>query len=140
MATEEGIVIELESTTAWVKTTKSSACKGCASRDSCHAAGNEMKVEAINVAGAQVGDRVVLSFKTSSLLKATFLLYVFPILFMIFGAIIGQKIAPLFDMNASAFSAITAFLFFFISVLFIKSKANKLAKKNEYRPKIVRIL
>ena len=89
MATEEGIVTKIESTaTAWVKTTKSGACKSCSARSSCHSMGgsNEMEVEAINQAGAQVGQKVVLSFATSPLLKATFLLYVFPIIAMIVGA------------------------------------------------------
>ena len=82
MATEEGIVFKLGDAgpgTAWVKTTRSSACAGCSSRDACHAegGGKEMEVEAINTARARVGDRIVLNIKTSSLLKATFLLYVF---------------------------------------------------------------
>jgi sigma-E factor negative regulatory protein RseC len=100
----------------------------------------EMEVNAINEAGARVGDRIVLSFDTSSLLKATFLLYVFPILLLIIGAGIGQGTAPYFNFNPSAFSAIIGFSFFFAAVLVIKIKANKLARKNEYRPKIIKVL
>ena len=101
---------------------------------------NEMEVNAINEAGAKLGDRIVLSFKTSSLLKASFLLYVFPILLLIIGAAIGQEIAPKFDFNPSGFSAIIGFAFFFAALLIIKTTANKLAKKNDYRPKIIKIL
>ena len=103
-------------------------------------AGEEMEVNAINEAGARKGDRIVLSFETSSLLKATFLLYVFPILLLIIGAAIGQEMAPKFDFNPSGFSAIMGFIFFFAALLIIKTTANKLAKKNEYRPKIIKIL
>ena len=99
-----------------------------------------MEVEAINEAGAQIGDRIVLSIETASLLKASFLLYVFPILLMIAGAFIGQKTAPMFDIDPSLFSAVIGFLFFFISFWFVKSRGNTMAKKNEYKPKIIRIL
>jgi sigma-E factor negative regulatory protein RseC len=142
MATEEGVVIKIESTTAWVKTTKTDACKACAARSSCHSmgGGKEMEVEAINHAGAQVGQRVVLSFDTSPLLKATFLLYVFPILTMIAGAFVGQNLAPNFNVDSSFMSAIFGFLFFGITILFVRSKGNKLSKKDEYRPKIIRVI
>jgi sigma-E factor negative regulatory protein RseC len=142
MATEQGIVIKTDSRAAWVKTIKSGNCAGCSAKGSCHAMGasDEMAVKVINEAGAKVGDRIVLSFKTSSLLKATFLLYVFPILLLIIGAVVGQEMAPKFDLNPSGFSAIMGFSFFFASLLIIKTTANKLARKNEYRPKIIKIL
>jgi len=143
MATEEGVVTKIESTaTAWVKTTKSGACKSCSARSSCHSMGgsNEMEVEAINQAGAQVGQKVMLSFGTSPLLKATFLLYVFPILTMIAGALVGQQLAPNFNVDASFLSATFGFLFFGITILFVRFKGNKLAQRDEYRPKIIRVI
>jgi sigma-E factor negative regulatory protein RseC len=103
-------------------------------------ASDEMEVKVINEAGAKVGDRIVLSFETSSLLKATFLLYVFPILLLMVGAAIGQEMAPKFGFNPSGFSAVMGFTFFFAALLIIKTMANKLARKNEYRPKIIKIL
>ncbi|MCP4370048.1 MAG: SoxR reducing system RseC family protein [Deltaproteobacteria bacterium] len=142
MATERGIVIKIDSTSAWVKTTRSSSCKTCSAKSSCSAVenGTEMEVEAINEAGAQVGDRIIISIETASLLKASFLLYVFPILLMIAGAVIGQKTGPLLDIDPSAFSAAVGFLFFFISFWFVISRGNRMARKNEYKPKIIRIL
>jgi sigma-E factor negative regulatory protein RseC len=142
MATEKGVVIKTDSITAWIKTTKTHACKACAARASCNAmgGGKEMEVEAINHAGAKVGEKVVISFETSPLLKATFMLYVLPILFLMAGAFIGNKIAPFFNFDASVLSVITGFLFFGLIVIFVKSKGNKLAKKDEYRPKVIKIL
>ena len=142
MATEQGIVIKTDSRSAWVKTVKSGNCAGCTARGSCHTMGGDdkMEVRAINEVGAKVGDRIVLSFKTSSLLKASFLLYVFPILLLIVGAAIGQEMAPRFDFNPSGLSAIMGFVFFFVALLIIKTMADKLAKKNEYRPKVTKIV
>jgi positive regulator of sigma E activity len=41
---------------------------------------DDVEVEAINAAGAKVDDRVFISFKTSSLLKVSFLVYMVPVL------------------------------------------------------------
>jgi sigma-E factor negative regulatory protein RseC len=142
VATEQGIVIKTSSSAAWVKTIKTGACKGCSARGACHSVGNsdQMEVKAINEAGAKVGDRIVLLFETASLLKATFLLYVFPILLLIIGAAIGQEMAPHIGFNPSGLSALTGFSFFVAAVMIIKTRANKMARKKEYHPKIVKII
>jgi sigma-E factor negative regulatory protein RseC len=98
-----------------------------------------MEVEVINEVGAKVGDRIILSFETASLLKATFLLYVFPILVLIIGAVLGQQLGHLFHVNTSVASAGTGFLFFFAAIWVTKSKANHLAQRDDYRPRIIRI-
>ncbi len=140
MASERGIVVKLGTDTAWVKTTKTSACEGCSAKGSCTSIGDDMEVEALNAAGARVGDRIVISFATSPLLKATFLIYMMPIICMLIGAFIGLQMAPAIGIGPSAGSAIAAFLFFFAALYFVKMRANTLAQKDEYRPRITRIL
>ena len=81
-----------------------------------------------------------MQFQTSSLLKATFMLYVLPILLLILGAIIGDQISSVIHFNSSATSIIVGFLFFAATVWIIKSKANQMASKNQYQPKIIKIL
>ena len=141
MATEKGIVTKLDSTSAHIKTMKTSSCEACAAKDSCHTlgGGKEMEVEAINTIGAKVGDEVVMSFETSSLMKASFLVYVFPILCMIAGAVIGQEIAPNYNLSAAVWSLVLGFLFFFLAFLIVRLMGNKLSEKEKYRPKIIRI-
>lgn len=142
MATETGIVTKLKSKEAWVTTTRTGACEACAAKGSCRTlgGGKEMEVEAINTVGARVGDTVIIGFETSSLLKISFLLYIVPVFGMIVGAVIGLKLALFYHYDESMFSAIFAFLFFFSSIPIIRSTGKKLAKKNEYRPKIIRII
>ena len=142
MATEQGIVIRTDSKGAWVKTIKTSSCDGCSARGSCHSLSNreEMEVNAINEAGAKVGDRIVLSFETASLLKATFLIYVFPIILLIVGAALGQVLASFIEFNPSALSVLLGFAFFFSALFIVKARANKMAKKNTYQPKVTKII
>ena len=144
MATEEGIVFKMGrqgAGTAWVKTTRSSACASCSSKDACHGegSGKEMEVEAINTAEAQVGDRIVLNIKTASLLKATFLLYVFPILAMIAGAVLGQTVADFRGIDPSGLSALFGFLFFGLAFIAIRITGRRLSKNISYQPEIIKI-
>jgi sigma-E factor negative regulatory protein RseC len=99
-----------------------------------------MEVEALNNAGARVGDRIILSFESTSLLKACFLIYVFPILLMILGAAIGYRVAPIVGLNASGLAAVLAFLSLGLALWFVKFRGNKMAQNKNYRPKIIRIL
>jgi sigma-E factor negative regulatory protein RseC len=140
--TEEGIVIKIDATKAWIKTTKTGACKECSARGSCHTlgGGKEMEVEAINIAGAGIGDRVIIGFETRSLLKASFLLYIFPVIGLIVGAVIGQEAAPLIGLNPSAASPTLGFVFLFLAFLYVRHKGSRLAKQNQYCAKVIRIL
>ena len=142
MATEKGIVIRETAATAWVKTNRTEACKHCASRGSCHTVGSgeEMEVEAINMVGAKAGDHIILTFETAPFLKATFLLYVFPIIMMLIGAAIGQWLAVTMGWSESPSSLFLSLIALFLTVLFVRKKANQLAGKKEYRPKITHIL
>ena len=99
-----------------------------------------MEVKALNEIGAKTGDRILLTIETGSILKVTFLLYVFPILLLITGAAIGQQMASYFDLNPSALAAILGFSFFFAALVLIKAAGQRLAQKNEYQPKITKIL
>ncbi len=142
MVTEKGVVTKIDaSDTAWVKTIRSSACEACTSKDSCHTmgGGNEMEVEVINSARASVGENVVIAFETGSLFKLSFLIYVFPIISMIAGAVTGEKLAPAYQMDASILSVLLAFLFFTFAFLIIKLTEKRLASKSEYRAKIIRV-
>ena len=142
MAIEEGIVIHTHDTLARVKTTKSSSCKACTARDSCHGSetGKIMEVDAINGAGAREGDRILLHFETASLLKACFLLYVLPVGFMLLGAVLGNWLALQTGVNTSLLSAVSGFLMLILSFMLIRLKANSLGQSDAYKPKIIKIL
>lgn len=99
-----------------------------------------MEVDAINSAGAQVGDRIVLYFETASLLKASFLLYVFPVIGLLLGALIGHWLSHGLGTNASATAAVSGFGFLILAFILVRSKANNLARSDHYKPKIIRVL
>jgi sigma-E factor negative regulatory protein RseC len=141
MATEEGVVIRLDRESAWVKTTRTGACRGCSARGSCHAAGNadEMEVKALNSAGARVGDRIVLAVQSGSLLKVVFLIYVFPVLMMVGGASLGNYLAAGWQLDVSLGALLGGFVFLALGVFAAKTLCNRLAGRKGYQPRIVKI-
>ena len=143
MPKEEGVVTRVGAATAWVKTIRTEACHSCSSRDACHSlggGGGEMEVEAANPAGAKAGDRVVLSLDTGPFLKATFLIYMVPILAMLLSAFVGQECAPALGWSGSAAAGIFGLAGAVAAVFFVRIKANRLAQKQEYKPCIIRVL
>jgi sigma-E factor negative regulatory protein RseC len=145
MATEEGIVTKLGGSAgrkAWVKTVQSSACNSCSARDSCHqeSQGKEREVEAINLVNARVGDLIQISIETGALLKATFLLYVFPIICMLIGGLMGHEFGLHLKVNPSVVSLLLAAVCFLGAMCIVRIRAGRMALKLEYRPKITRII
>lgn len=142
MATEQGLVIRVDSTGTWVQTGKSEACESCSSKDACHTlgGGQAAEVPVLNPIGAGIGDRIVLKMDSSRLLKATFLVYMFPILMLILGAGAGEWIARSAGLNSPAAPALLGFAGLAAGLLIMRILANRLARKDGYRPRIVKIL
>jgi sigma-E factor negative regulatory protein RseC len=97
-------------------------------------------VQVINRMDARVGDTVVITFDTGSLLKALFLLYMVPILALLAGACIGNWfIAPRWDQNPSVISALAGFSAFFGAIWLVRQRAGRMETQEAYQPKITRI-
>ncbi|MDY6824667.1 MAG: SoxR reducing system RseC family protein [Thermodesulfobacteriota bacterium] len=143
MATEEGTVIRAnpDTSTAWVKTVRSAACQHCQSRQSCRTlgGGNDMEVETLNPIEAKAGDLVIINFSTASLLKATFLVYMFPILCLMLGAAAGFKLSGPLAIDESLLSGLVGFGAFVLAILYVRVRGNLMAKSATYQPKIIRV-
>jgi len=138
MVTENGIVIKTDADTAWIKTIRSSACEGCASKDSCEG-GKEGQVEALNAIGAKTGDAVVVGFETGSFVKISMLVYLFPVFSMAAGAVLGSHIARIYGFDLTNASALFAFSFLGLSFLIIRMTSSLLAGNDKYQARIVKI-
>jgi sigma-E factor negative regulatory protein RseC len=140
MITETGIVTDTNSSLAWIKTNRAGACEGCSSKASCGTANSqkELIVKVKNTLNVAKGDQVVIGIETRPILFLTFLLYVFPIILLTAGALIGNGIAPYLQMNPSLISMIIGFSFFGLSFYFIRKKNKSFEQKDEYKPFLVR--
>lgn len=97
-----------------------------------------MIVTVKNTINVVKGDHVVVGLESRPILLITFFLYVFPIISLTIGAIIGDSIAPSFQKDPSLISMVMGFLFFGLSFLIIRMKNNSLSKKKKFKPFLVR--
>ena len=145
MIEEHGIVVQDKGGRVLIKAQRSSSCEGCASKKSCssgQASGADMLIEADNLAGASVGDRVVFTAGAGSVLKAGALLYLVPILSFIFGVVIGQTeaITGLFpSQNPDLISGVLGAVFLALAFIGLKVYSAFLDKSKTFMPKVLRV-
>src|SRR3990170_4643827 len=91
---EEGVVVEVFDGMAKVRAVRGSSCEGCASKSMCKpgAAGSNTVIEAKNILGAHIGERVEVAMQPKLLLKASFITYIVPLISFVAGAAIGKGI------------------------------------------------
>ncbi len=140
MITEHGIVTQTDSGTAWIKTNRAGACEGCTAKDSCGTMhrGQELVVEVSNTLGVQAGDSVVIGIETKPVMLLTFLVYVVPIICLVIGALAGDALAPLLNINASLFAMVLGFSSFAAAFFILHKKSAVLNQKQGYKPVLVR--
>ncbi len=142
MITEEGTVKRTMGSKAWVVTQRSTMCDGCGSHDACKVlgGGKEMEVEALNTAQARPGDQVLLTIEGQSLVKVSFLVYMFPILALILGAAIGQKVASVMATNPEVTSFGLGAILFGLAFVLVRMKDKKLEQAGRTIPRVARII
>ncbi len=93
MDIEKGTVQKIEDGWAWVETRRTGSCENCGQKSHCLMSGegnDRMLVKAENVAQARAGDEVELYLNTKTKLKGLFMVYIFPVLGLLIGAIMGN--------------------------------------------------
>ena len=141
MVTEEGVVERIQSTSAFVKLRKSSACSSCESHGACHIISDkEMLIEVPNTLDAGVGDRVEISVPTRSLLKLSLLVYFFPIIMFVAGAVLGGQWGEASHKDPSLMSIAGGIIAMAGSFLVLKRLDRFAGGREELHPRMTRIL
>ncbi len=142
MLREEGIVISTHEYRAMVTTRRGDACSACSAKGACHAmgGGKEMEVEALNSAHASVGDRVELSLPESSVLTASVLVYLVPVVALIVGAMFGQSMAPAWGLSKESGAVILGVASFALAFYIVRLVGAKLGAGDKYYPTITKVL
>jgi sigma-E factor negative regulatory protein RseC len=137
-----GVVKELRGSKALVIVKRESACDACASGSSCRGGVDGAELEAHNEAGAEPGDTVRISFRALTYLKGTMLVYGIPAVALVVGAVVGKEVLAGYwtSLEADLVSAITAFGFLGISVIFLRFLIKRFEKSKELEPVIEEII
>ncbi len=142
MIEETGVVQKTEGVMASVLVQKRGACEGCTSTGTCEVTQDGMVIEAINPVQAKPGQTVSIIISPISYLKGTMLVYGFPMIALIAGAIIGKIIGERFfgSANSDLAAAIAGFTTFIAAFLFARIWTSKAESKTENKPIIEKII
>ena len=138
---EKGVVVEERGKLALVRAAESSSCAGCASAGICHGGGAERTVEAENIVGARRGDKVVMTLPSGALLRASFQVYILPVIGLLAGAGITQVVVGrLAGQEAAGMAAgIGGLVGAAMTVVLLRVAGGKRSARSALRPRIVRL-
>ena len=139
---EIGIVSSIDGPHAIVMVERKSACEHCTA-GTCKTAGEQVSLEAINEAGAKVGQRVRVSLRALAYVKGSLMFYGIPTVALIAGAVIGKEFVAeryLTGMSPDGASALTAFALFALSFIVVKLITRRVEKNVRYQPIVEEIL
>lgn len=94
MMEETGIVVGLsdDRRVALVQCRQQSACASCPATAVCRPGeAGQKQIEALNHAGASLHDQVKVAVSSRNFLRSSFILYILPIVGLLFGALIGHQ-------------------------------------------------
>ncbi|MEQ5836978.1 SoxR reducing system RseC family protein [Marinobacter sp. NFXS9] len=101
MIEESGTVVAEIDDAVWVQTIRQSTCGSCSARKGCGQGalasmtdGRANQVRVHNPLGARVGDQVTLGIEESQLLKASLLVYAWPLVALLLGAMVAATLWP----------------------------------------------
>lgn len=137
---ETGIVKESHDNMASIIIQRHSACKKCGV---CKIGTDEKTViaQASNHIGAQVGDRVEVELSFGTLMSASLIIYVIPLIMFFIGCVIGFYLITIHSLGTN--NPIVSFAvgcIFLVTTYFIIRKMDRMGKfQNKYNMNIVKI-
>lgn len=144
MIEQTGTVIALknEGRIAAVQCREQSACAGCPSTQLCRGGQpGEKTLEVINEAGAKIHDQVRIVTSTGHFLKASFVLYIVPVIGLLAGAIFGQQLAEMISLpiDSALITALAGAGGLLLALLLIHRTTQQL-QREKYMPRIISIV
>jgi positive regulator of sigma E activity len=142
MLSEIGTVFKIEKGIAYIMINRKLACTGC---HVCHHSedGSHMITEAKDLIGASIGDVVrIESSSDVGPVKASLILYILPILLLIFGYFLGKLLFRSFGVNVSGETPgiISGFLLMGLAYLGIYLVAHSGKQREKAQFKVVEII
>lgn len=142
MVEEQGTVISIHANNiVEVETIRTSSCNACQAKAACghHAiaqvsSSNRMRVFATDLLAAKVGQKVKIGIPENSLLSASILMYLLPLLSLILGAVL-MDIAT----ANSIFTALAAIAGFGLGLWFARVQSLKYQSNPDFHPRVLHI-
>ncbi|MDX1811832.1 MAG: SoxR reducing system RseC family protein [Gammaproteobacteria bacterium] len=104
MLEEQGVIVAVDDTHAWVETQRQSSCGSCGVNKSCGTSvlqkvlgQKRTRLKVLNQSNYQPGDAVVLGLQEDALVKGSLLMYGLPLLTMFASALVGAVLFYLYQ-------------------------------------------
>lgn len=138
---EIGTVKSVDGIMAVVYVPRKSACDGCTA-GTCKVEEQFMEIEALNKAGAKVGQKVRVAVQSVVFMKGSMLVYGLPALGLVIGAVFGKEVMARFYPAADPdiLSAVFGFCAFGVSLVIVKIWSNRVGKDTSTKPVIEEIV
>jgi len=122
--TEYGQIVDIKDNIAYVKFCRTSACGSCKACGMM-AGQNEIIVEVPNTLNAKLGEMVAVAIAMKKAIKASGIAYLFPLLMLVFGVVLGWLLSNVWNVfaNADLTMALSAVIFVLLSFLLLKVAA-----------------
>ena len=140
---QKGFITEIvDDKTAKLIMKRQSACASCGKCTKLSSECQDLVVEVDNTIGAKKGDYVEVSMESIKVLKATLLVYLLPLIFLLAGTIITYYILELIEFAGpiEVISGVVGLVCTFISYLLLKKNDDKFNESREYIPKVTKII
>lgn len=117
-----------EATVTFERSSMCNHCKACGIKDE-----KTMEACVLNDVNAKTGDSVVVEMDSRTIVKASFIAYVIPLVFFLLGLVVGFRINEIVAIVLSlSLCLISSLILFFIDI--------KLKDKAKFRPHITKVL
>lgn len=148
MIEETGWVVQVDRDgAAWVETERRSTCSGCGLKNGCGSGvlaqvlgRRRSQVRAHNLAGAGVGDQVLLSLQENALLRGSLAVYLVPLLLMFGGALLGEHLEGAGGPRGEAAALLLGAIGLAAGFAWVARFARAVAGDPRYQPVIARRL
>jgi len=142
MMEETAQVIKTEPGFAWVRAQRQATCGHCSVRQGCGTGviGNLFSrrlsnIRALNRAGAEEGDYVIVGLQESSLLKSALISYLLPLVLMLVGAVVAESFQLTHSELGAIFGAVVGLL---LAWFLVRRFARHIVTDPNYQPVILR--
>lgn len=148
MIREEGIVVALEGAYAVVSGQRQKMCGTCHNANTCTVLSGglgqrSIKVRAFNACQAQVGDRVFIEVSERSFLRASFLVYILPLV-VLFAMVSWARylIQTMgWQVDIEAYSALVGFISLAVTFYWLQRRSDRRGREDrESGPVVVEVL
>jgi sigma-E factor negative regulatory protein RseC len=145
MIEETAHVVEIEGEFAWVETQRQSSCGSCAANKGCGTATlskvlgqKRTRVRALNRAGAQAGDSVIVGIREDALVRGSLAVYAVPLLMMILGAFLGQAFGNAQANPSEGLTILCGLLGLVAGLWWLRRFARRASSDPRYQPVVLR--